>query len=476
METVSRVEKVQRLVNEQAGGTDLERRREIGLFRYALIRDVADAGLSKAQRGRLVGAIAERDHLGPDGRVVRVSRTTLRRWIRAYRHGGFEALVLQPRVVPLRTAAGMLELAFALKRERPERTAAQVREIMLAAAGDRDQVPGLRTLQTHLAREGLNVRGDGRSPGKVYGRFEAPERNGLWTGDGLHGPVLAGSARRAVLLAFIDDHSRLLVGWRWGTGEDVFRLEAALRSGLMSRGVPEAILVDRGSAFVSSQLLRACAVLGVRLIHASPRAATTKGKIERFFRTVRDQFLVEIDDGVELAELNRLFSAWLEVVYHRRVHSETKETPLARFEAAGAPALPTPALLREAFLWSQERMVTKTATVSLHGNSYEVDPALVGRKVELVFDPFDLTRIEVRYQHRPFGLAVPLQIGRHTHPQAARELPPPPTGTGIDFLKLLAEQRDAELSGHRIDYARLGDGDGDGDGEDRDTNQQEDEQ
>jgi putative transposase len=92
-----------------------------------------------------------------------------------------------------------------------------------------------------------------------------------------------------VLLAFIDDHSRLLVGWRWGTGEDVFRLEAALRVGLMARGVPDAILVDRGSAFVSSQLLRACAVLGGRLVHASPRAATTKGKIERFFRTKRTQ-------------------------------------------------------------------------------------------------------------------------------------------------------------------------------------------
>ncbi len=122
----------------------------------------------------------------------------------------------------------------------------------------------------------------------------------------------------------------------------------------MARGVPDQVLVDRGSAFVSSQLLRACAVLGVKLIHASPRAATTKGKVERFFRTVRDQFLVEIDDGVELTELNRLFSAWLEVVYHRRVHSETGQTPLARFDAAGVPALPTPALLREAFLWSQE--------------------------------------------------------------------------------------------------------------------------
>jgi len=392
---------------------------------------------------------------------------------------GFDALVPQPKVVPVRTSAETLALAFALKRERPERTAAQVHEIMLTTVEDRDRVLGLRTLQTHLARAGLNVRADGRSPGKVYGRFEASARNELWTGDGLHGPKLAGdAARRAVLLAFIDDHSRLLVGWRWGTGEDVFRLEAALRVGLMSRGVPAAILVDRGSAFVSSQLLRACAVLGVKLIHASPRAATTKGKIERHFRTVRDQFLVEIDDGVELAELNRLFSAWLEVVYHRRVHSETGQTPLARFETAGAPPLPTPALLREAFLWSVERTVTKTATVSLHGNQYEVDPALVGRKVELVFDPFDLTRIEVRYQHRPMGLAVPLVIGRHTHPQAERELPPPATGTGIDYLRLLAEQRDAELGGHPIDYSALAEpeGEGEGEGEGRDINQQQDEE
>jgi putative transposase len=187
-------------------------------------------------------------------------------------------------------------------------------------------------------------------------------------------------------------------------------------------------------------------------------------------RKSSDQFLVEIDDGVELAELNRLFSAWLEVVYHRRVHSETGQTPLERFDTAGAPPLPTPALLREAFLWSQERTVTKTATVSLHGNQYAVDAALVGRKVELVFDPFELTRIEVRYQHRPFGTAVGLVIGRHTHPQAQRELPPPPTPTGIDYLKLLAERRDAELGGHRINYASLTHPDGDG--EDRDINQE----
>ena len=116
--------------------------------------------------------------------------------------------------------------------------------------------------------------------------------------------------------------------------------------------------------------------------------------------------------------------------------------------------------------------MTKTATVSLHGNQYEVDAALTGRRIELVFDPFDLTRIEVRYQHRPFGLAVPLTIGRHTHPPARNEPEPPSTPTGIDYLSLLAAQRDAEQAGQRIDYHSLTKPDGDGDGEGRDNDEE----
>jgi putative transposase len=441
-----------------------DRRREIGLFRYALIRDPADPALSSAERGVLVRALAGAEHVGPDGEPIRVGRSTLDDWIRAWRKGGFEALVPRERVVEPRTPARVLALAEDLKREAPARTAAQVHAIMVAAA---QPVPTARTLQRHFARVGLNVRADGRTPDRVYGRFEASVRNELWTGDGLHGPHVGG--RRAVLLAFIDDYSRALVGYRWGSGEDVLRLEAALRAGLAARGVPQAILVDRGSAFVSAQLLRVCAVLGVRLIHASPRAAATKGKIERFFRTVREAFLVELGvrEIADLGELNRLFSAWVEVVYHRRVHRETRATPLERFDAAGPPALPAPELLREAFLWSERRTVTKTATVSLHGNHYEVDAALVGRRCELLFDPFDLTRIEVRYQGRPLGLAVPVRIGRHAHPQARSETPSAPAATGIDYLALIAARRERELSGEPIDYARLAGSDDAEDGSSR---------
>ena len=175
---------------------------------------------------------------------------------------------------------------------------------------------------------------------------------------------------------------------------------------------------------VSRQLLRALAVLGIVLTHSRPGQPAGRGKIERFFRTVREQFLIELAApgalrGIEtLTEFNELFTAWVETVYHQRVHSETGQTPLARFTATDPPPLPTPAVLHEAFLWSEQRLVTKTATVSLHGNTYEVDAALVGRRVELVFDPFDLTCLPVRYAERDIGIAVQPQVGRHVHPAA----------------------------------------------------------
>ena len=163
---------------------------------------------------------------------------------------------------------------------------------------------------------------------------------------------------------------------------------------------------------------------------------------------MRDQFLVEVQArGVaDLIEMNRLFAAWVETAYHRRTHSETGATPLERFMAGGPFAIPTPAQLHEAFLWSEQRTVTKTATVSLHGNTFEVDAALVGRRVECVFDPFDLTTIEVRFAGRPMGAGVARVIGRHTHPKARPEAAPAPVATGIDYLGLLADRHAASLA------------------------------
>jgi putative transposase len=273
----------------------------------------------------------------------------------------------------------------------------------------------------------------------------------MWTGDTLHGPVIAGS--KCYLFAFIDDHSRAVMGARWAYHDDVVRMAAAFRPALQRRVVPRAIYLDNGSPFVDAWLLRGCAVLGIKLIHSRPGKPEGRGKIERFFRTVRDQFLVEIGDGSKiggLAEMNRLFQAWLETVYHQAVHSEAGEPPIARWARAtqAERAVPEPGRLREAFLWSERRKASKTAMVSLHGNAYQVDARLAGHYVELVFDPFDLGSVEVRAGGRPAGAAVPFTVGRHRHPKTRApdgQVRAEPAPAGIDYLAALGDAHDAGL-------------------------------
>jgi putative transposase len=433
--------------------------REIALFRFGLIHDALDPGLTAKQRGRLVRAVAAVEHPGPFGAAVRVSRANLDRWLRAYRTGGFTALVPVPRRVTATTPAQVLELAVALKKEAPGRTAAQVAAVLAAQCG---WAPSERTLQRHFADLGFSrTRADG-SPPATFGRFEAERSNARWVGDAAHGPVVAG--RKAILVAFLDDHSRAVVAARWGYAENAVALRETLQAGLASRGRPAQIYVDNGAMFIDSALRRTCAVIGAKLTHSQPGRPQGRGKIERFFRTVRDQFLVEITDSLtgtgtpvaSLAELNSLFTAWVEQVYHQRVHTETGQAPLQRFLAAGAPT-PIPAdLLAEALRWGEWRTVTSTAQVNLYGNLYDVDPALAGTRVELVFNPFDLADIDVRAHSRSYGKATPSRIRRHVHPKAATDTPPPPAPTGIDYLRLIETRHTHSLS-TRLQYAHLAD-------------------
>lgn len=191
-----------------------ERAQAIGLFRYQLICPALDEGLSTKQRGKLVRQIAAGTHTDAFGNQVQVSRETLDRWIRRYRAGGFESLVPAPRRLAARTDAQVLELAASLKRENPTRTATQVARILRTATG---WTPSESTLLRHFHRLELMGPARGVVPA-VFGRFEATDPNELWVGDALHGPRVGD--RKTYLFAFLDDHSRLAVGYRFGFVED----------------------------------------------------------------------------------------------------------------------------------------------------------------------------------------------------------------------------------------------------------------
>jgi putative transposase len=160
----------------------LERARETGLFRYSLVQELAGAGIGPAERGRRTRGLAGRVHDGPGGQAVTVSVQTLRRWRRLYEEGGFDALVPSPRQCQPRTPGEVLALAGALKREKPERTAAQVRRILQLTAG---WAPSDRTLQRLFERLELNVPARGAEEQAAFGRFECERPNEMWTGDAL---------------------------------------------------------------------------------------------------------------------------------------------------------------------------------------------------------------------------------------------------------------------------------------------------
>jgi len=444
-----------------------QRRHTIALWRWALTEPAMDPALTSRQRGQVVRDLASREHAGPDGKMVSVSRRTIDRWVVARREGGFDALVPSPRQCPPRAGTGTEELAAGLKMENPARTGAQVRRILAAQLG---WAPSVRTIQRWLEARELTTR-PGGAPPAAFGRFEATTVNEIWTADLMNGPKVAG--RPSFLAGIIDDRSRFLTGARFVRRPDAVRFAGVLRAAIAAHGIPRILYTDNGSCFADSSLARACAVLGISLTHSAPGRPMGRGKIERVFETIQQQFLAEVTGDEQhparhpvkdLEELDGLLGAWLRSVYHARIHSETGQAPQARLAAAGPPALPDPALLKEAFSWSVIRQVRKTGTVAVEGNVYSVDPFLAGRKVECVFDPHDMTELTVYWQGRKVGRAVPQVIGRHAHPKAPPDEDPAPAAlTGIDYLQLIADADQAAL-GEQLNLAALDDSDAQGGG------------
>src|SRR5699024_1032013 len=376
---------------------------------------------------------------------------TLDRWIKAWQADGFEGLKPHERTASPVTDPTVLTLAVSLKRERPHRTAAQIKRITTETLG---AAPSESTLLRHFRANNI---ANGNRP-VATGRFEADHANEIWVGDALHGPKTGG--RKTYLFAFIDDQSRMVTAGRWAYAEDAIRLSAVLRPAVQTHGIPGIAYLDNGAAMADKSLARTCAKLGIRLVHPAPYRPQGRGKIERFFNTVTSQFLGEItvtdtpmlpgadpESGSQIStleELNTLFTAWVNMVYHHTVHSTTRQTPLARWEASWQHRTPVRKPLeeiRQAFLWSDTRKVTKTGTVSLHSNTYEVDPLLAGTTVELVYDPFDLdAEITVNnHQGNPAGTATPLEIHRHVHAKVTNAVKDQdPATTGINYFDLVA--------------------------------------
>jgi putative transposase len=437
-----------------------ETQEAVALHRYGVIAEAMNPRLGPAERGALVRQIARRPHLHPDGSERRYSRGTLDRWLRAWRSGGLEALKPSERsdTGAVRAHPELYAEAAALRLELPSRSAAQIASILFHRHGVKIAE---RTVREQLRRAGLHREALQAEP-KVFGRYEAERPNERWITDVLVGPFVPfpkiDRSVRARLFLIVDDHSRLIVDGRFFAHENARACQELLRRAIVRRGLPEVLYADNGAPFANSWLARTCAVLGIRLVHSKPYSPEGRGKQERANRYIREAFLAEACHvGIEsMEELNDRFSAWAEQVANRRTHAETGESPIVRFERSGPNRAAEPERLREAFRWSVTRKVTRTATVPLESNSYAVDASLVGRRVELRYDPEDLTRIDVYLEGRPAGVATPFVTRRHVHPAVPQAARPEPESTGIDYLGLVAAaHEEAAGTGQKIDFAQL---------------------
>jgi hypothetical protein len=227
----------------------------------------------------------------------------------------------------------------------------------------------------------------------------------------MHGPMVEheGRRRKTYLIAFIDDHSRLVPHAEFYLSEALPFFLKAFQNALSTRGLPRKLYTDNGAAFRSNHPDHVCAGLGIGLVHARPYKPQGKGKIERFFRTVRSDFLPGFK-GESLDDLNPAVSLWLSDIHHQRKHSSTGQSPFARFTAKMECLRPAPKDLSDHFRKSVRRKPAKDRTVSLNGRLFEAPVALIGKDVSLLYHEDDIQAVEILFKGMTYGMLVPVDI------------------------------------------------------------------
>jgi putative transposase len=392
-----------------------ERRREVALFRYGVIADLVH--LEPHHRGlyALLQKKAEQEFTIPGSLRRHVALETMRGWLRAYRRGGFDALV--PRVRADQGSARsipaqVVDLLCQMKEDSPELSipsllkAARAKHANIVT--DEVKLPE-STVHRVLARRGLMRKPPDDPTSKDRRRFEHECAGDLWMSDVMFGPKIrdARQQRQTYLIAFIDDATRVVPYAAFTFSEGAITYLSTLEQAVRRRGIPKRLYVDNGAAFRSKQLAVVCAKLGIALIHAKPYKPQGKGKMERWFRTVRMQFLPLLapEQLGSLDTMNRAVSAWIEGEYHHAPHRGLGDESPADKWARNSDGIRMPgADLSDLFLSEQKRNVRADRTVTLDGVAFEVDAALVGERVTLRFDPArkpDKRSVEVWHQgHR----------------------------------------------------------------------------
>jgi putative transposase len=376
--------------------------------------DMAE-GASQRERIRTVSNMVFADE---DGCARQFTWRTIETWLMRYNKHGVTALTPNPRkdIGSLRKVS-VEEVQEAIERVLPKfhdknpAKAAIYRACIEEGLLFRDRVAP-NTFSRIVSKYEM-LKPEAECGNKRRLAFAKAHANEMWQADTMIGPYMGAGRPQAKLIAFIDDASRLCVHGQFFESENVESLIEAISAAFYKRGVPQCLYVDNGSIYTSKEIVQICARVGCILSHAPVRDGAAKGKAERFFRTVRDQFLIRQLDLSSIEALNRQFTAWVEEEYNAREHSVLKMSPLDRFalDRRRICFLPPNEVNEELFFVEDDRVVKADNTFPFKNLRYEAPRHLPNRTVQVRFERRRPTRkLVVYYKGERMGEARPVDF------------------------------------------------------------------
>ncbi len=431
----------------------MERKRaeEIANFRYRLISPiVCRESLYFGETTELIRQAAAKIYQIPGSRKTKVSPRSIERYLKQYREGGFEALMPKNSTGITRVPQEYLDLAIALKQENLKRPVTQIIATLELAGSVPPGVLKRSTLYDHFKRLGLG-RERGQKESKAYQRFAPKHRNQRWQGDSCHllhipDPNRPRGKRKLYLIAWLDEATRIIPHGQLYTEEKSYALEDSLKKAVMKHGLPEQIYVDNAKIYSSHHLQGICGRLGIHLSHTRPYKPQGRGKLERFFFSVQNSYLPELetmlkDKSMSVEEINDYFFIWLRQHYHEKVHSATKRKPMLSFEEDGYPLRRVDLVaLIDAFLVEEQRTVDKTGVFRLNGSEYQAALELARTKITVRYDPFGPETVQVYREQQRYSDACLLAVPEEVDHGAAKEPETQGAVTGLNYLELLKQK------------------------------------
>jgi transposase InsO family protein len=431
------------------------------LFWCGLLHPVLFGEVPKGQRSALLRRISQTDVVYPDGTKRKPPLSTLKRKLRTYELEGFEGLARKgrsDRAKPRAHPQQLIDKAIELKKDLPTRSAHKINKFLKIQFGK--TIPA-SSLYRYLAQAGATKAKLGVAKKPIRCRWTREHTHDLWIGDYADGPfVLEGDDfAQSHLCVFIDCHSRYCIGGRYYLSETFDTLIDTCLAAWDIHGAPLQIYLDNARVFVSDKLRSACYALHIQILHRPVGDPAPGGLIERFIQTVQGQFESEVRAGssLSLSELNRAFSAWLDVSYHQRLHSQTTQTPEERYHQ-GSKAF-RKVDLASVMPYFMEKLRRKVhpdfSDVQLHKMFFKVDPKLRGDAVTVHFDPYGDMQSVLIYSldGQYLGKGV-----RHDRERATPLPPSPSSGKAQhhildEFIRIHDEALKTQAKG--IDYSKV---------------------